>query len=85
MRLKYSLASAAERTSGWLTISMSGTPLRLKSSAVMRSESGRPSWSDLPASSSRWTRMMPTRFDSPRDSNSSEPSVASGRSYWEIW
>ena len=66
IRLKYSRASAAERTSGWLTISMSGTPLRLKSSAVIRSESASPSCSDLPASSSRWTRMMPTRRVPPR-------------------
>ena len=35
IRLKHSAASAADRTSGWLTISMSGTPLRLKSSAVV--------------------------------------------------
>ena len=59
-RLKKSLASAAERRSGSVTISMSGTPLRLKSRYVKRSESANPSCSDLPASSSRWTRVMPT-------------------------
>ena len=85
-RLKNSAASAAERRSGWVTISISGTPLRLKSRPVDRDPSRRsPSCSDLPASSSRWTRMIPTRRASPRASNSSAPSVASGRSYWEIW
>ena len=45
-------ASAADRRSGSVTISMSGTPLRLKSRYVLRPESGSPSCRDFPASSS---------------------------------
>jgi hypothetical protein len=51
-RSKKVAASSAERMSGSETISMSGTPLRLKSRYVFRSESAKPSWRDLPASSS---------------------------------
>ena len=58
-RAKNSAASAADRRSGSVTISISGTPLRLKSRWVRVPESANPSWSDLPASSSMWTRVMP--------------------------
>ena len=44
---------------------MSGTPLRLKSRCVERAESAKPSCSDLPASSSMWMRVMPTRTARP--------------------
>jgi hypothetical protein len=44
-----------------------------------------PTCSDLPVSSSRWTRSMPTRMVEPPTSTSRYPSVQSGSSYWEIW
>ena len=42
-----------------VTISMSGTPARLKSRYVRSPQSANPSCSDLPASSSRCTRVIP--------------------------
>ena len=51
--------------SGWLTISSSGVPVRFRSMRL----SALPAASScmlLPASSSRWARMMPTRFGSKR-------------------
>ena len=83
-RLKKSAAPALVRRSGWVTISISGTPLRLKSRWVARPEPAKPSCSDLPASSSRCTRMMRTATVCPSDSYSTRPSVASGCSYCEI-
>ena len=84
-RLKKSAADALERRSGWVTTSISGTPLRLKSRCVARPDTGKPSCSDLPASSSRCTRMMRTSTCRPSDSYCMRPSVASGWSYCEIW
>ena len=66
-RLNASAASAADRRSGSVTISMSGTPLRLKSRWVERAESAKPSCRDLPASSSMCTRVMPTVTTRPSD------------------
>ena len=82
--LNASAASPAERRSGSVTISISGVPLRLKSRKVFWSESGNPSWSDLPASSSICTRVMRTTLALPPAPNSSVPAVASGSSYCEI-
>jgi hypothetical protein len=84
-RLNASAASAGVRKSGSVTISMSGTPLRLKSRCVQRADSGSPSCSDLPASSSMWMRVRPTRTSRPFEENATSPPVASGRSYCEIW
>ena len=49
-----------------------------------------PTCSDLPVSSSMWTRSMPTRtcvFGAVLvlSVTSSQPSMHSGSSYWEIW
>ena len=52
---------------------------------VRRSESANPSWRDLPASSSMWTRVICTRRGPFGPANSTTPSLASGCSYWEIW
>ena len=41
-----------------------------------------PTWVDLPVSSSRWARSMPTRVP---DGSSSQPSASIGWSYWLIW
>jgi hypothetical protein len=54
---RYATASALERRSGAPTISMSGTPARFRSTT----ESPPTPWMFLPASSSMWTRMIPTR------------------------
>ena len=53
---RYASASAEPRMSGSLTISTSGTPARLRSTAVTP---GNRSWTDLPASSSMCTRVTP--------------------------
>ena len=44
-----------------------------------------PTCSDLPVSSSRCTRSIPTRMVLIPTATSSQPSVHSGSSYWEIW
>ncbi len=56
-------ASAEVRMSGSVTISTSGVPPRLKSTSECRRRRGPPPpvWTSLPASSSRWTRVMPHR------------------------
>ena len=74
---RYAPASAADRMSGSLTISTSGTPDRLRSIAVTP---GYRSWMDLPASSSMWRRVMPTT----RLPAFTAPPVASGLSNCEI-
>jgi hypothetical protein len=84
-RLKNAAASLADRMSGSVTISTSGTPLRLKSTDVNRSAPANPSCSDFPASSSMCRRVIPTRRVSPSTSKVTVPPVASGRSYCEIW
>ena len=56
-------AAAALRMSGWDTTSMRGTPLRLKSTPLFSADQANPSCSSLPASSSMWMRVMPTRLD----------------------
>ncbi len=66
--------------SGSETISMSGTPARLKSTPLLRSK-----WKFLPTSSSRWARVMRTRATPPPNSNSTKPPTAEGLSYWVIW
>ena len=63
--VRYALASSGERMSGWLTISNSGVPVRFRSIRL----SALPATSScmlLPASSSRWARMMPIFFGSKR-------------------
>ena len=74
-------ASAGERRSGSLTISMSGTPARLKSTPLRRSEPAKPSWTSLPASSSSWMRWIPMR----RPATGRNPARATGCSNWVIW
>ena len=59
------LGLRGERMSGWLTISNSGVPARFRSMRL----SALPAASScmlLPASSSRWARMMPMRLGSNR-------------------
>ena len=72
--------------SGRLTISTSGTPARLKSISEWPLPWIRPpeppTWVDLPVSSSRCARSMPTRVPS---ASTSHPSTLSGSSYWLIW
>ena len=56
-RSRYATTSSALRRSGWLTISISGTLVRLKSTSEVYDQL---SWTSLPASSSIWiclTRM----------------------------
>ena len=64
-RVRYSQASSGEEMSGSLTISISGTPERLRSIEVHWLLSGRPSCRLLPASSSMCTRVMPMRLVPP--------------------
>ena len=78
-------ASCGLRRSGCDTISHKGVPARLRSMRV----SAVPAASScmlLPASSSRWTRMMSTfRENAPFGSTTSRcPSLENGRSYWLI-
>ena len=75
--MRYSLASSAERSSGFPTISMSGTPERLRSTSLPPS-----AWMFLPASSSRWMRSRPI-FPSP--GTGTAPPEQMGSSYCEIW
>ncbi len=76
----HSRASAGPRRSGWVTISTSGVPPRLKSTSDW-SEAwilpDSPTWISFAASSSRCTRWIPT--------SPSRPPRASGTSYWLIW
>ena len=83
-RLKKSAATAPDRMSGSVTISTSGVPARLKSRHVPVAASG-VSCSDLPASSSMWTRVMRTSCASPSNCQRTRPASANGRSYCEIW
>ena len=79
-RRSQSAASDAERRSGSLTISTSGVPPRLKSTAdpaALWILPDAPACTSLAASSSRWARWIRT--------SPSRPSRASGMSYWEIW
>ena len=82
----YCRACSALRMSGRLTISTSGTPARLKSISEASLPWIRPplppTCVDLPVSSSRCARSMPTRVPSGR---SSQPSTLRGTSYWLIW
>ena len=79
----YATASLAERISGSETISTSGVPARFRSMPVTP---GSTSCSDLPASSSRCARVMPTRFTVPSSSTMSiAPLATIGSSYWLIW
>ena len=55
----------ALRRSGWETISIRGTPLRLKSTPLFSADQGKPSCSSLPASSSMWMRCSRTRRSAP--------------------
>jgi len=66
-----------------VTISISGTPQRFRSTAVCF---GKRSCSDLPASSSTCSRTIET-VTTPRsgERKASEPSVARGWSNCEIW
>ena len=66
--------------SGSETISMSGTPARLKSTPLLRSK-----WKFLPTSSSRCARVMRTREMPPLNSNSTEPLMVEGLSYCVTW
>ena len=88
----YAPASSAERRSGRLTTSMSGTPARLKSTPLLSSAPGKPVWMSLPASSSSCTRWMPIRRgwrssppSGPSARMESQPFLAIGRSNWVIW
>ena len=83
---RYAPASAAERMSGSLTISMSGTPARLRSMAV---DAGKRSWIDLPGvllhvhardADREFADPLPRRLPMP-----DPPPVASGWSNCEIW
>ena len=77
--------------SGSLTISMSGTPARLKSTPLRWSDPGNPSWTSFPASSSIWIRLIPTVRSTAAEPGPASsrmrtaPSSASGNSYWVIW
>ena len=79
---RYSPASSELRRSGSLTISISGTPARLRSTKLSPPPA---SWMFLPASSSRWMRRMPMRFSIPSTSMTRLPYSHSGWSYWLIW
>ena len=59
---RYAAASAGERRSGSETISSSGTPARFRSTCVASLPISAASWIDLPASSSMWMRVRPTRL-----------------------
>ena len=81
-------ACSAERMSGWVTISTSGVPARLKSiserSAPIFRPVPPPTWTVFAASSSRCARTNPiSNAGSP--GTSSRPPTQSGWSYWEIW
>ena len=83
--LSHARASCGERRSGCVTISHSGVPARLRSIRL----SPVPAASScmlFPASSSRCTRMMPTRRENAPfgSTTSSQPSLENGRSYWLI-
>ena len=69
--------------SGSETISISGTPERLRSMCETPSS---PSCSDLPASSSMWMRVMPMRFSPPSFVGMSRyPCSTMGTANWLIW
>ena len=84
-RCMYSRASAALRMSGSETISMSGTPQRLRLTRELVEVWMSPLWISLPVSSSRWTRVIPTTRCLPSTSRARWPPWDSGRSYCEIW
>ena len=74
----YATASAAEVMSGSDTISKSGVPARLRSIPVPCSTTP---CDDLPASSSKWARVMRTVFLISPTSISSNPLPTTGNSY----
>ena len=82
---RYARASAGERRSGLLTISISGTPERFMSAKLAAWPSLSLPWTSRAVSSSRWTRSIPIRRTWPSTSTSIQPSWQNGRSYWEIW
>ena len=79
-------ASAALRMSGSETISSSGVPARLRSMPETSPNSGgRPSCSDLPASSSRCARTRRMRFSPASVAIATLPPCTTGISNCEIW
>jgi hypothetical protein len=66
-----------------VTISISGTPARLKSTTLYP----RPACCMRAVSSSRWARVIPMRTLPPSATTgtSSVPFEHSGRAYWLIW
>ena len=86
-RTRVSCASSGDARSGSVTISMSGVPARFRSTSVAAdgTSSHGTSCMDFPASSSRWMRFRRISRRPAGVSTATEPPVASGRSYWEIW
>jgi len=82
---RYARASAAERMSGLLTISISGTPERFMSAKLAACPEESVPCTSRAVSSSWWTRSMPIRRTVPSTSTSIQPLMANGRSYCEIW
>ena len=82
-------ASSAECRSGWVTISTSGVPPRLKSTFECAAPPIRPPWPPtwivFAASSSRCARTIPTRASPSGPGTRNSPSRHSGWSYWLIW
>ncbi len=72
---RYAITSSAERISGSDTISIRGTPERLKSTSEL---SVYGSWTSLPASSSIWISCILTNFFFPSTSISTLPSLHIG-------
>jgi hypothetical protein len=71
--------------SGSVTISIKGTPERLKSTRLTLRPSGVVAWISFAVSSSRCARVIPI-VTGPLDvSTASRPLDARGRSYWLIW
>jgi hypothetical protein len=75
----YANAWSAERSTGSVTTSHSGTPARLRSTREIG-----PSWLSLPASSSRWIRASATAWRAPAIHTSIAPCSHSGSSCCEI-
>ena len=88
--LAISGARAPAPSIGLLTISISGTPARLKSASECVAPAIRPvslpRWVSLPVSSSMCARSISTRQVLPSSSGTSRwPLMAIGSSYCEIW
>ena len=78
-----SAASSGALRSGREMISISATPVRLRSTKL---NSGSMSWIDLPASCSMWMRSMRTLRATPGAmSTSTSPSPTMGCLNWLIW